>query len=208
MEIRILIEGGGDGKDTKKFLRQGLHTFVKLFIDQARSRKVEVNLVMCGSRGDAFADFKSSLEQHPNAKSILVVDSESAVSSMPWIHLRNRPGDGWEKPNGVTDEQCHFMVQCMESWFIADPDSLEEFYGQGFQKTALPNAKNVETVEKDRVLACLKSATRNAKTKGEYHKTRHAPDLLKVINPEVVQSRAPHCKRLFETLTKLVTTTD
>lgn len=208
MKIRIYVEGGGEGKDTKRFLRQGFRAFFGSLFDEARKRKTTMDLILCGSRASAFADFKSSLEQHPDANSNLLIDSEDPVNSGPWDHLRDRQGDGWAKPDGVTDDQCHFMAQCMEAWFIADLEALKKYYGQGFKESTLPKSNDVEEVAKKQVLSSLLSATRKTKTKGEYHKTRHAPDLLKRIDPQVVQSRAPHCERLFETLGYLIAGAD
>ena len=39
------------------------------------------------------------------------------------------------------ENQCHLMVQVMESWFFADKDKLAEFYGQNFNRNALAKTR-------------------------------------------------------------------
>jgi hypothetical protein len=154
-------------------------------------------VVACGSRNDAFADFTIALRKYPAAINILVVDSEGPVSSSPWNHLRTR--DKWDQPDGVTDDHCHLMVQAMEAWLIADPETLEIFYGQGFNPKPIPKTSDVETIEKKRLDSALREATRRS-AKGFYHKTLHAPQLLERISVNLVRKKARHCNRLFETL--------
>jgi hypothetical protein len=89
------------------------------------------------------------------------------------------------------------MVQCMESWFLADIEMIEPFYGQGFRMAALAGDGHVENVRKKDVLDRLREATRHTQ-KGPYHKTKHAPHLLKKIRPERVKDASPRCQRLFE----------
>ena len=91
------------------------------------------------------------------------------------------------------------MAQVMESWFLADPQALERFYGQQFGSKQLPARQNVEEVDKQTVFATLKGATSKTQ-KGEYHKTQHAPAILESLDPERVRARAPHCARLFKSL--------
>ena len=51
----------------------------------------------------------------------------------PWLHLKQRKGDDWDKPTGSEDLQCHLMVQCMEAWLLTDRETLKVFFGQGFK---------------------------------------------------------------------------
>jgi len=128
---------------------------------------------------------------------VLLVDSETAVTvSSPWEHLKSRSGDNWSNP-GVEDRHCHLMVQVMEAWLIADREKLCEYYGKNFREKALPSDRNVEKVDKQRLLDSLKKATRDT-TKGEYHKTQHAPRLLQKVRLGEVRSRASFCDRLFK----------
>ena len=64
---------------------------------------------------------------------ILLLDAEGPVTARsPWQHLRKN--DGWSRPGDATDTQCYFMVQVMESWFLADIDTLESFLRPRFPK--------------------------------------------------------------------------
>jgi len=96
------------------------------------------------------------------------------------------------------------MVQTMEAWLIADRDKLAAYYGKEFQVSALPSSStNVEEVSKENLKKALKRATRKTQ-KGEYHKTNHGPGILAQVRPDEVARRAPHCRRLFKTLTAVI----
>lgn len=124
-EVRIYIEGGGDGKNTKALLRRGFSSFFKELVQVAQSKKINWNITVCGSRNNAFRDFKNALATHPDAFVILLVDSEApVVKQSPWEHLKLR--DNWDSP-GVDDTHCYLMVQAMEAWFMADIDTLKKF---------------------------------------------------------------------------------
>lgn len=103
--------------------------------------------------------------------------------------------DGWGKPAGATDDHAHLMVQCTESWFLADIGKLAEFFGQGFQQGALPGNPNIEQISKTDVLQGLANATRNSR-KGTYHKTRHGYQLLGLVDPVNVRNASPQAERL------------
>jgi hypothetical protein len=90
------------------------------------------------------------------------------------------------------------MVQCMESWFLADGAALEKFFGQGFRRNALPNRAEVENVPKQDVLAALKQATRECAAK--YKKGSHSFEVLATLDPEKIAQASPYAHRLFETL--------
>jgi hypothetical protein len=68
---------------------------------------------------------------------------------------------------------------------------------------ALPGPENLETVSKTDVGRALTQATRETQ-KGEYHKIRHAEDLLKRVDPAIVRGRCAHCDRFFHGLTALI----
>lgn len=90
-----------------------------------------------------------------------------------------------------------WMVEIMEAWFLADIERLNQYYGAGFREDALRGNPEVERISKTDVLSRLKRATQATKP-GEYHKTKHAPDLLATINASLVRQAAPNCNRLFK----------
>jgi hypothetical protein len=196
-EIRIYVEGGGDSKDTKAFLREGFSTFFKELVSLARSKRIRWHLVTCGSRNAAFDAFSTSVRQNPQAFNVLLVDSEAPVTTTPWAHLHDR--DQWNSGD-LTDEHCHLMVQAMEAWFISDIEALERFYGEEFHRNSIPSTANVEQVSKANLESCLKVASRNTQTKGEYRKIQHGSKLLALIDPATVRAASVHCERLFAIL--------
>ncbi|MEP7012805.1 MAG: DUF4276 family protein [Acidobacteriota bacterium] len=191
-EVRVYVEGGGDSRDSKDAIRKGFrHLFQKVGIG--------AQVIACGRRDKAFKDWKLALFSHPDAFNLLLVDAEGAVreGSSSWNHLKTTD-PSWQPPL-LSEEHCHLMVQVMEAWFIADPEALAAYYGQRFGASALPGRQNVEEIPKGEVESSLKSATKRTQ-KGEYHKIRHASDLLARIDPAKVRKRAPHCERLLTTL--------
>lgn len=78
-EVRIYIEGGGDGKNTKALIRQGFSQFFKPLVELERSKKIKWNIIICGSRNNAFEDFKTALKDHQKAFNVLLVDAEGFV---------------------------------------------------------------------------------------------------------------------------------
>ena len=129
---------------------------------------------------------------------MLLVDAEGQVTaSGPWDHLKSL--DGLERPEGATDDQCHLMVQIMESWFLADRRALTSFFRQGIRESALPGQSQIERIPKDDVLSALSRATRQSQ-KGRYDKGAHSFDLLGALDPATVASASPHCKRFLDVL--------
>ncbi|MFM7426370.1 MAG: DUF4276 family protein [Elainella sp.] len=200
-EIRIYVEGGGDGKDSKASLRQGMDGFLKELKNLARHKGVQWKLIACGSRNKTFRDFQTALTSHPDAFNLLLVDAEAPFTSGNICqHLQNR--DKW--PTTTIDEiQCHLMVEAMENWLMADVDTLAQFYGQNFNRQAIPNTQNVEQISKGAVETALAEATRRTQ-KGRYQKIQHGPKLLGLVNVSTVRRRAPVCDRLFGTLTDFI----
>ncbi|RKZ44851.1 MAG: hypothetical protein DRR16_18005 [Candidatus Parabeggiatoa sp. nov. 3] len=195
-EIRIYIEGGGDKKDTKKAIRIGFSEFLKDIKQIAQKKRIRWQVIICGSRQNAFEDFNNALKANPNAFNVLLVDAEAPVYTTPCQHLKRR--DNWDLPN-IDDEHCHLMVQTMEAWLIADIETLKKFYGQGFKAHSIPSNPNVEEIEKKQLEPSLKAATRHTQ-KGEYHKIQHASKLLALLDVDKVRQASPHCNRLFTTL--------
>jgi hypothetical protein len=199
VNVTIYVEGGGDQGKIRADFREGFTRFFQKVCPPDRRPRI----IPGRSRSATFDMFKTALRQAgPADFLILLVDSEDAVdpSHTPWRHLREREGDGWARPRAVAEDQAHLMVQCMESWFLADREALATFYGQGFRPGALPSSSSVERVSKHEVLAKLKAASRGARTRGEYHKTKHGFALLALIDPAKVRATSPHAGRLCKTV--------
>jgi hypothetical protein len=83
----------------------------------------------------------------------------------------------------------------MESWFLADKDALEQYFGQGFLRNSLPGQPNVELIPKRDVLNGLEHAI-GPTTQKHYHKTNHGYELLGLINPEKVGNASQRARTL------------
>ena len=196
-EIRIYVEGGGD-KDSKARLRIAFSQFLAKRDNSNDQKRIQPRVIACGSRSDTLASFSIALKQHPEAFTILLVDSEGPVAGSPAAYLVATEGAA-RRIGGVAESQIHLMVEAMEAWIAADPPAVSQYYGQGFKTSALPRSKNIEKVSKQDLFAALDAATRGTQ-KGRYHKTHHAPELIERLTPLTVRKRAPHCDRLFTTL--------
>ena len=200
--VTIYMEGGGDKKGTKSRLRDGMAVFLKTGLNKAaNAKKRKLNIVCCGDRRRTYYAFRNA-RKYANGDEvvILLVDAEDPVTSLTVVeHLRNRSGDEWDL-TGVPEKYVHLMVQTMETWIVADKDALSDFYGQGFHENSLPLHENLEEVSKKAVAYALNQATTKTKTKGPYHKIRHASLLLGLIDPGKVLRRCLHCELLFSTL--------
>lgn len=195
-EIRIYIEGGGNSKANTSTFRHCWNTFLSDIVEAARRKRIRWAISLCGGRENTFDDFCKALKSYRDVFNILLVDAEGPVTATPWEHLQQQ--DGWCKPRGVEDDQCHLMVQMMEAWLIADRAALGKFYGPHFNPSALPSNLNVEQIDKEILERALKKAT-DRTSKETYHKS-HGLILLEYVSLEVVCQAAPHCERLVSTL--------
>ena len=194
VSVKAFVEGGGDAKSLRSECREGFRTF----IEKAGLNEKMPRIVPSGGRENAYKDFEVA---HQYGKAMLLVDAERPVEQGgSWRHLNNR--DGWSRPDGATDDQCHLMVQFMESWFLADRDALKEFYGQGYRQNALPQNPRIEQITKDDVLDGLDRAARETSKRG-YHKGSHSFEILAKLDAEKVKIASPHAKRFIEALLEL-----
>ena len=197
MKVKVYVEGGGDTRALRAQCREGFRDFFCKAGLEGRMPSIHP----CGGRQKAFKDFRTAFK-NAGAKYfiILLVDSEDSVGveESSWAHLKRR--DNWDTPEAATDDNAYLMVQCMESWFLADQDKLAAFFGDEFHPKALPARPEVEDIPKQDVLNGLKAAAWNCGKKGEYHKGGHSFKILSCLDPEKVTAASPHAKRLIETL--------
>lgn len=195
VNVKLFVEGGGDRNPLKRQCREG---FAK-FLERAGVEKNRFKVVACGGRDKTFDKFKNEPSQSREMPMLLVDSEEPVRSSGSWQHLKARPEDNWDRPPGVADEQCHLMVESMESWFLADRQALNSFYGPGFRANALPANSNIEQIPKEDVLSGLGNATRST-SKGRFSKGRHSFDLLATLNPDKVAGASPFARRFVESV--------
>jgi len=115
----------------------------------------------------------------------------------PKQHLQTRD-PSWDMQS-MNEKHIHLMVQVMESWFVADPETLANFYGQNFNRNAISKNNEVEKIEKLKIETALVEATKNT-TKGKYHKIQHGAKILAIINPNIVRGKALYCDRFLKAI--------
>ena len=195
MSVHVFVEGGGDQPRTLTACRKAF----RLLFEKVLGENPRPSVSACGSRNEAYGDFRRSLQQNPGTFAILLVDAEGpvAVGASTWRHLRSR--DGWRKPAPAQDKQAHLMVECMEAWFLADSQKLVDYYGHKFKRRALPRNPQIEQIAKLDLMDRLERATKDT-LKGKYHKTRHGFDILARIDPAAIRRRSRHADAFFAVL--------
>lgn len=205
-EIAVYVEGGGNSKEQKAELRRGFDGLFACEKARAGGKRSSLSFVCCGGRQEAYEAFRNAINVRPERVNALLVDSESSIAPVPEnrahdaalrrSHLMQTQGgggrgqgDGW--PLGdIAPARIHLMVQCMEAWICADPETLEGFYKQNFKRARLPVRPNLEDESKADLYAKLEAAT--AKTqKGKYGKIQHGGKLLGLVRPEKVANLCP-----------------
>jgi hypothetical protein len=196
VKVVVYVEGGGDKRKILDDCRRGFGQLIEKVVRRGDRPRV----VACGGRASTFRDFRRDVRQGKEGFLILLVDSEGPVhaSVTSWAYLRSQ--DHWNKPANVRDDQAHLMVQCMESWFLADREVLVGYYNQGFLVNSLPDRVDIENIAKRDVQQKLDHAARPSTKKGVYHKMRHGFELLALIDPEKLRRASQHARRLFEVL--------
>ena len=198
--IVIFMEGGGRGKESRAKLRNGMNAFLKELKETAQEKSWSLRPLCSGNRNDAFKDFEIVRRSGGHTLVVLLVDAEGPVSASPREHLFAK--EGWNMRDS-NEDAIHLMAQTMETWILADSEALAKYYGQNFARNALPKSDDLEKVSKIDVEQALKQATRKTQ-KGAYHKTKHASDLLKLIDPQKVREKCRHCDRLFSVLNRVM----
>ncbi len=99
------------------------------------------------------------------------------------------------------------MVQCMEAWFMADPEAVVKHFDKGLKVADLPTTVDgdIEQISKAKITVALnKAAKRVRKARGTkkqgYDKVEDGFPLLEVIDPKKVCEASKHARRLRETL--------
>jgi hypothetical protein len=199
MRISIFVEGGAKGGLAVR-CRKGFSEF----FEKAGLKGKMPSIHPCGSRNEAYKDFERALTKaKPDNFIVLLVDSEAPIrvsEEQVWEHVKTQAGDNWDRPLNATADHLHFMVECMEAWFLADKMCLATYFGQGFKIEKLPQTSDIEKISKVSVYEGLQRATESCKTKAAYGKGAHSFDLLGRIAPAEVTTASPYAQRLIETL--------
>lgn len=193
---RIALYVEGDGKSNSG-CRQGF----RRFLDAAGLRDSGVKVFASGPRYEAYQDFVRDLANRTSELALLLVDSEGPVKEghTVWQHLQTGEGS-WGTPTGA-DDQAFLMVQAMETWFLADIESMKRYFGKGFNENPFKKWPSLEAVDKDTVFDTLKQATSGCSKR--YTKGSISFDLLGMIDPSKVRDASPHAKELLDKLAEV-----
>ena len=191
----IFVESGAKGKAARNRVREG---FGKLFKKCDFGRRLPA-VVPSGSRNDAFDNFKNALEKNPSQIAFLLVDSEDPIIDVErtWQHLKVR--DGWDAPEGATDEHVLLMTTCMETWFVADRETLRTYYQTCLSEGKLPADTDREQRHRHDLLRALEAATKDCSS--PYGKGDRSFDLVAELDPKRLMSRLPNFARIIRILT-------
>lgn len=195
MSAKIFVEGGAKGKAARTRVREG---FGELFRKCDLGRRLPT-VIPSGSRNDAFDNFKNAVEKNPSHAAFLLVDSEDPVDDIDqtWKHLLKRD-PAWTRPAGATDEHALLMTTCMETWFVADRETLRSYYQACLNERKLPADNDREQRHRHDLLRALEAASKdcgNAYAKGD-----SSFDLLAQIDPRRLMSRLPSFARIVRIL--------
>ena len=200
----LYIEGGGDNRQQhSKALRIRFRKGWNKFFTSAGLGGRIPKVVRGSGRQQTFKCFALSVEREkPDIVPILLVDSEAPVAAehSVWQHLQ--ANDGWNCPPDADDDQAFLMVQVMETWFLADRNSLKRYFGAEFRETTLKQWPQLEAVPKATVLNSLKQAT--AHCAKPYAKGKVSFELLAQVDPALVKAACPHTKALLNRLKTLL----
>ncbi|MDD5198212.1 MAG: DUF4276 family protein [Terrimicrobiaceae bacterium] len=189
MSAHLYIEGA-ESKEDQIRCREGFRRLLEKSGFTGRLPRLSA----CGGRDSAFDDFKTA---HSDAKPghfvAMLIDSEDPMADIEkaWSHLKTR--DNWEKPEGAEDEQVLFMTTCMESWIVADRETLKAHYGHNLQENALPPTNGLESRGRADVHTKLEHATRNCTN--AYKKGKRSFVVLGELNPTTLEPLLPSFAR-------------
>jgi len=193
VRIKLYIEGGGDSALQDTLFREGWQAF---FQNAGLAGRMPRTFRGSG-RESTFDAYQTAVRQKkPDELPLLLVDSENLIAdgNSEWAHLKEQ--DGWVKPEGAGDEDAFLMVCCMETWFLADREALRKFFHECWRDNAVPQWPDLEAVPKATIFEKLALATAGCGKKS-YAKGKLSFEILKVIDPKIVEAKCPGAKRLL-----------
>lgn len=194
-ESKLYVEGGGNSSDLITSCRKGFHKL----LESSGLRGRLPRIVACGSRNDAYDSFVTELKSNPSGYIGLLVDSEDPIGDLekPWEHLKQC--DGWDRPDGARDEQALLMTTCMETWIIADRETLKEHYGHKLRESKLPSTFELEKRSRSQIQDALRTATKDCSN--AYAKNKRSFEVLGILKKDALE-QLPSFNRVIRILEK------
>jgi len=173
MVVNLYVEGHKDlGKGFRSLFREYRLAFQK--------RDINFRVILCYGIAETRSDWSKAKAKQPNDVHLLLIDSDGP-------------------PPKIRRDDEFFMVQEMESWFLAQPEVLAKYFRQDFNAAAI-HGRPVEDIPDP--VSVLQLAVKNTKT-GRYLKVKHGAELLERISLATVREKAPNCDRLLQALENL-----
>ena len=198
MRVTIYIEGGGTGNRLGQIFRRSW----RRFFESAGLGGNLPKVVRGGSRNETFEQFKTAVQRaSADELPLMLVDSEGPVAAVhtPWQHLQTN--DGWIRPPSADDQQAFLMIQAMETWLLADRNALQDYFGQGFSMSRLPQRDNLESIPKDSLEPSLQRASANCRK--QFSKGAISFELLGKVDANTVAQECSRAKSLLDYLRSL-----
>ena len=181
--------------------------FGKLFgehKERARQNGIRFDMIAGGSNAETVKDFLRSCRRNPSDLNVLLIDSEGPALSAAEAIRALRSRSYWDANAAPEDWQLNFMVQAMEAWFIADPQAMARYFGDGFAAGRLPNPQNAESVSPNGLTDSINQALRGigGRRRKKYDKARDGARLLALIDEPTVRRNCPAFGRLTDFLSR------
>lgn len=200
MKVTIFLEGGGKGEFDNVRCRQAFHKL----LEKANLPRHPA-LTPCGARSDAHDRFCTEWSKRKRDEMLLLlVDCEDPVTTGKWDHVARREGDHWEKPAGATEDHLWFMMQCMETWIVADRPTLARVFKNCLTENALPSLHQLEGKLKPIVQAALELATARCDRDRKYAKGKRSYQVVGALDPAELEKHLPHFRELIAHLRNLL----
>ncbi len=212
--VHIYIEGGRSKGDIE--FRAALDSFFG-GLKEVVKPGWGLSIIPCGGRENTYKNFVTALDQVPSADAVvLLVDAEDLPEGCARDHVstkKRQTPDNWDM-EGVSEKQVYLMTVVMETWFLADCESIREHMKKkqkAFDADKLEHKGNPEIVSKQTVYSKLDSAIKNLKYGSDGYEKRKGDlsfEFLGCLNADAVRMRCDSLDRLFVELPKYLNDLD
>lgn len=196
MNAYIYVEGGASGANSKEVSIRCQQAFHRL-LDRMGFTGRKPRLVACGGRGSVYDRFCTAHATQGNGYVAMWIDSEDPMADIEeaWGHLQQvRTVAQWTMPAGAQNDQVLLMTTCMETWIVADRDTLREHFNRGLNENSLPHTNGLEGKQRHAVQLALELATKDCKN--AYAKGKRSFEILEKLNPDVLKQHLPSFVRV------------
>ncbi len=156
--VYIEGEGGGSRSGERHYLdgefRKSWRSFLDPLAGTAERGGATFKVVAGHGRGQCYGLFAKPMHSDRDALRLLVVDAEGPVADVgkPWDSLP------WKTPPGLSERHCYVIVQCVETWLIADLEAIARYYNRSrecFDKSKIPAWRDLEHISKVKVQSAI-----------------------------------------------------